>query len=159
MREPLGRLQAVSLVAGIVTAGCGLLRSVAALPLPGLPSSWQLPLHGVVFTFGVLAALAARRRMRWLDEQRWKYATQVGASADERKMAHEEAERGRRAAARSFGAAPLGLAYWLAYQVEPGSTRLIAWMLPLTAMAGLGIGFLFGGRGARDEGRGTRDES
>lgn len=152
MREPLAGPQAISLVIGIAAAFCGLLRSVDALPLARWSSAWQLPLHLIVLLLAILAALAARRRMRWLDERRWEYATQPGASTDERKIAHEEAERGRRAAARQFSAAPLGLAYWFAYQVEPGSTRLIAWMLPLTAMAGLGIGFLFGGRGAKGGG-------
>lgn len=138
----LARLQAISLIVGIAAAACGLLRSVGAFPGSQWPSSWQLPLHVVVLLLGIVAALAARWRMRRLDAQRWEYATQPGATADERKIAHEEAERARRAAARSFSAAPLGLAYWFAYQVAPGSTRLIAWMLPLTAMAGVGLGFL-----------------
>jgi len=155
MREELARLQRAALAVGAVAAICGLLRSVDAFPLARWPAAWQLPLHLLVFTLGILAALAARRRIAWLEARRWEYATQAGASAEERKLAHEETERGRRAAARSFGAAPLGLGYWFVYQVEPGSHPLIAWLLPLTAMAGFAVGFAIG---ARSEERGANGE-
>lgn len=141
MEGPLARLQTASLAVGIVGAILGLLSSVGALPLQNWPVVWQIPLHVMSLGLGLLGALAARRRMSWLDRKRWEYASGSGVTADERKLAHENAEHGRRSALRAFSAGPLGLAYWFAYQVEPGLHPLGAWLLPLTAMVGLGLGF------------------
>jgi len=140
----LERLVVVASWIAIVSAALGLAASVGSGPLPELPGALTVPLLVVLLLLGAGAAFAAALRQREIDRERFHWTKEPGATRDEIKTAHEEAERRLKLAYTALGAAPLALAYWLAYEL-PDAIPL-ARALPVAPLLGFGVGTLLARR-------------
>lgn len=140
----LERLVVVASWIAVVCAALGLAASVGSGLLPELPGSLTVPLQVALLGLGIGAAFAAALRQRQIDGERFRWANEPGATRDEVKNAHEEAERRLKLAYTALGAAPLALAYWLAYEL-PDEIRL-ARALPVAPLLGFGLGTLLARR-------------
>jgi hypothetical protein len=84
--------------------------------------------------------LVAVSRHRQIDQRRWEILADSALTKGERDYAHREAERQRRVAATAFGAAPVGLGYWMAYQME--AAGFTVFLLPASPLLGFALGFV-----------------
>lgn len=142
MSDPWRRVQGWSFGVGVAGLLLGLFASLDLRPLPAWPRSWLPAVLLLVAGAAGLAGWGAQRRLTAIDRERWRWATEVGASSDERQLAHQEAERRRRSACLAFCLGPVGLAFWLASQTAETGSGLGPGLVPLTALAALGLGFL-----------------
>ena len=141
----LERLQQAAIVVAVAAALLGFLASVGKKLLPPLAGSLAPFLHTLFLVAGASAGWVADRRHREIERRRWQVVEDPQLTSGEREWAHKEAERERRVAHTAFLLAPLFLAYWLAYQFSPGS-GLFAGALPVSALAGYGLGWFVAGR-------------
>ncbi len=150
---PLARLQTGAVVVAVVAVVLGFAASLGHFLLPQLASGGGVlaVAHGVLAAFGLAAARAAVARGREIDRARWEYADDPLATADERELAHKDAERERRLAATAFLAAPVFTGYWLLYQVAGGGVA--AALLPASALAAYALTFAVATRRGEPERR------
>lgn len=140
MPDPWRRVQTWSFGVGVSGLFLGLFASLDLRLVPAWPRPWLPAVHLLAGVTAGLAGWAAQRRLVTIDRERWHWATEAGSSFEERKLAHAEAERRRRAAGLAFCLGPVGLAYWLANQAaESGAGPAL---VTLTAFVALGLGFL-----------------
>ncbi len=141
----LARLVTLSGWTAILGGILGFLASLGHGPLPDLGPGWVWPLHLLIFALGCGAARCAALRQAEIDRERFGYANDPMATKGERELAHKEAERAIRLATTALLAGPLGLGYWLAYELAPGSS---AWgrALPASALLGFALGTLLARR-------------
>jgi hypothetical protein len=103
--------------------------------LPTLPSALVLPLALLLAAGGAATAWIGHRRGVEIDQERFAFVEDPHATRDERKLAHQEAERQHRLSMTALAAAPLALGYWLAYQLP----RALRWAPALPAAALIGF--------------------
>lgn len=142
MSDPWRRVQAWSFGVGVAGLVLGLFASLDLRLLPAWPRAWLPAVHLLAAAASGVAGWGAQRRLVTIDRERWHWATEAGASSDERQLAHQEAERRRRSTGLAFCLGPVGLAYWLANQTTASGPGLGPGLVPLTALAALGLGFL-----------------
>ncbi|MGH9382079.1 MAG: hypothetical protein ACRD2Z_15910 [Thermoanaerobaculia bacterium] len=140
--DPWRRVQSASFGTGVGGLVLGLLASLDVRLLPPWPAAWLPVVHLAAAAVSGIAGWGAQRRLEAIDRERWHWATEDGATSDERKLAHEEAERRRRSAGLAFCLGPVGLAYWLANQTAGAASGFGPGLIPLTALAALALGFL-----------------
>lgn len=133
MSDPWRRVQAWSHGVGVAGLVLGLFASLDLRLLPAWPRAWLPAVHLLAAAASGVAGWGAQRRLVTIDRERWHWATEAGASSEERQLAHQEAERRRRST---------GLAYWLANQTTASGPGIGPGLVPLTALAALGLGFL-----------------
>ncbi|HSM13075.1 MAG TPA: hypothetical protein VLA66_03340 [Thermoanaerobaculia bacterium] len=143
----LERLVVVASWIAIASAALGLAASVGSRTLPELPGALTAPMMVAFLLLGVGAAFAAALRQREIDRERFHWTKEPGATRDEIKTAHEEAERRLKLAYTALGAAPLALAYWLAYELPEAIP--LARALPVAPLVGFGVGTLLARRRVR----------
>ena len=140
----LFRFQKVSFWVGVVCAGLGLVTSSGCSPFPTFSEQTLWFLHPTLFLLGCICGYLSVLRVKEIDRDRWTIAEDPSLTSGEREYAHKYAERERRWAAAAFGAAPLMVGYWWAYQVSLGNDRLTAHLLPVTGIVGFAVGLVVG---------------
>lgn len=142
MSDPWRRVQAWSFGVGVAGLVLGLFASLDLRLLPAWPRAWLPAIHLLAAAASGVAGWGAQRRLVTIDRERWHWATEAGASSEERQLAHAEAERRRRSVGLAFCLGPVGLAYWFANQAAEAASGLGAGLVTLTALSALGLGFL-----------------
>jgi len=115
----------------------GFLASIGHGVLPPLAAALVGPLALLLTAGGAAAAWIGNRRGLEIDRERFAFVEDPLATRDERKLAHQEAERQHRLSMTALVAAPLALGYWLAYELP----RELRWApaLPAAVLVGFGL--------------------
>jgi hypothetical protein len=135
----LERLKGTAAVVALMGLVMGFLASLDLLVLPrfGTAAAWSVGavLLLLAMACGYLTVLCERQ----VEVERWQVVAEPHLTEGERTLAHQEAERKRRAAALRFFAAPVLLGYWMAYQAAgpagPGFQSLLVGTLALPGYA------------------------
>lgn len=138
----LSRAQSLAFAVGVASLALGLLASIGLRPLPPIPAPAPPVLWAAGILLGTACGVLVIVRLREIERERWQWAEGPGSSAAERELAHAEAERARRAAGRAWFLAPVGLSYWLAWQVEPALSIPAAGLLMSAPIVGFAAGAL-----------------
>ena len=93
-----------------------------------------------------MAGLAAVRRAREIDEERWEIVEDDTLTAGERRYAHREADRNTRVAGSIFLLAAVALGGWLAYQLKDPEQFSAAELLIVSPALGFLVGLPVGAR-------------
>jgi MFS family permease len=139
------QLETVQTAAAVVAVGSLVLGFAASIGLrlvPTLAPAAFWPMLGGLALCGAGAGIATVVRGHQVDRVRWQVAQDPMVTSAEREYAHKEAERERRWAGTVFFVAPVALAYWVAYQLPPGSGVGASGLLALVPIAGYLVGLL-----------------
>jgi hypothetical protein len=138
----LERLQRASLWIAAAAALLALVAAAGRGPLPDRGGAWVWGLHPLVLALGAAAGALTTARHRQIDRERWERVQDSALTKGERQWAHQEAEAQRKRAAASFLASPVLLAGWFASHLRQVEPSLSGELLPITALAGYGLGLL-----------------
>ncbi len=102
------------LVFGVLALGA----STGLTPIPKGNNAWSLFLHPLVLVVGLGCGVATILRVRQIDDERWRLATDDDLTDGERQLAHSNANQEVKVAGTTFLVAALAFGGFLAYQFK-----------------------------------------
>ena len=135
------RVQSACLLLAVVFGALGLATSTGCPVLPEGSPDLVAPLHGAMLLVGAVFGALLPRRLRGIDEERWRIVEDPDLTSGEREYAHKEADREKKGAGIAFVLAPLALAFWMAYHFREEGAVTSADFLTVTPLVGFAVGF------------------
>ena len=112
------RLQQVAVIAMFVFGVLALGASTGLTPIPKGNNAWALFLHPLVLVVGFGCGVATILRVRQIDDERWRLATDDDLTDGERQLAHSNANQEVKVAGTVFLLAALAIGGFFAYQFK-----------------------------------------
>ena len=140
------RLQSLASVAVVVFGVLALGASTGFTPLPKGNNSWAAFLHPVVLLVGFACGVVTVLRVREIDEERWKLATDDDLTDGERQLAHSNANQEVKVSGTIFLLTALAFGGFLAYQLKVPDVVTAAEFLIVTPMVGFVAGLWLGAK-------------